>query len=79
MLPCYRWEGSQAQLHHGVLVSQVYEQLGFSSKVIWARKGKFEEADVCPKRTEKSEKEVKWYPNGEGIDSLNASRFFCLC
>lgn len=79
MLPYYRREGSQAQLHHSVLISQVYEQLWFSSKAIQVRKGKLEEEDVCPKRTEKSEKEVKWYPNGEVINSLNASQFVCLC
>lgn len=40
------------------------------SNAIQVRKEKFEEANVCPKITENSEKEVKWHPNGEGIDSM---------
>lgn len=32
-----------------------------------------EEENFCPKRTGKSEKEVKWHPTGEGLYSLNAS------
>lgn len=70
VLPHYRWEGSQAQLHCSVLFSEVHKQHCFSSNAIQVRKEKFEEADVCPKITENSEKEMKWHPNGEGIDSM---------
>lgn len=78
VLPCYRWEGSQAQLHHSVLFSEVHRQLWFSSNAIQVMKEKCEEENICPKRIGKSAKEVKWHPTGEGIYSLNASLLLCL-